>query len=93
MKKTFLLSFLLFISISSAFSQTKIDDLYEEYTMLRMTNEEKPKAIAIGLSLLNRKSELKPKQIANVTYHVARLLEETNMMNRCLFGKIICLRS
>ncbi|RZK83560.1 MAG: hypothetical protein EOO98_17440 [Pedobacter sp.] len=84
MKKTFLLSFLLFISISSAFSQTKIDDLYEEYTMLRMTNDEKPKAIAIGLSLLNRKSELKPKQIANVTYHVARLLEETNMMSKAI---------
>ncbi|MDN3585192.1 hypothetical protein QWY86_00830 [Pedobacter aquatilis] len=85
MKKTHLLCFLLFISISSAFSQNKnIVDLYDDYTTIRMTPDEKPKAIAIGLSLLNRKSELKPKQIANVTYHVARLLEETNMMSKAI---------
>ncbi|WP_316739771.1 hypothetical protein [Pedobacter aquatilis] len=82
MKKTYLLSFLLFITVSSAFSQTKnIEDLYEDYTMLRMTNDEKSKAIAVASDLLKRSSELKEKQIANATYHLGRLYEETNQMN------------
>lgn len=82
MKKTYLLSFLLFIGLSSTIAQSKnIADLYEDYTLLRMTNDEKGKAIIVALDLLKRSSELKEKQIANATYHLGRLYEETNQMN------------
>ncbi len=46
-----------------------------------MTNDEKAKAITVASDLLKRASELKEKQIANATYHLGRLYEETNQMN------------
>lgn len=84
-KKTYILFLLLFAGINSSFSQSKnIVDLYEDYTMIRMEQAKRSEAIAIGLNLLNRKSELKPKQIANITYHMGRLFEESNIMSKAI---------
>lgn len=85
MKKNYLLALLLFIGINSVFAQTKsIEDLYWDYTMVRMVPAKRAEAIDLGLSLLNRKAELKTKQIANVTYHLGRLYEESNQMDKAV---------
>jgi len=82
MKKIYLINLLLLISLSSAFAQSKkIKDLYWDYSMIRMTQTDCPKAIAIAADVLKRSSELNAKQIANVTYHLGRLYEESNQMN------------
>ncbi|GGI22307.1 hypothetical protein GCM10008119_01990 [Pedobacter mendelii] len=49
--------------------------------MIRMTETERPKAIALATDVLKRSSELNAKQIANATYHLGRLYEETKQMN------------
>ena len=85
MKKTYLLSLLLFITITSVFAQAKsIEDLYWDYTMVRMEQPKRAEAIDLSLALLNRKSELKAKQIANLTYHLGRLYEESNQMDKAI---------
>lgn len=85
MKKTYLLSLLLFITITSVFAQAKsIEDLYWDYTMARMEQPKRAEAIDLSLALLNRKSELKAKQIANLTYHLGRLYEESNQMDKAI---------
>ncbi|KQR69874.1 lipopolysaccharide assembly protein LapB [Pedobacter sp. Leaf176] len=82
MKKIFLIHLILLINLTSVFAQSQnIKDLYWDYSMIRMTQTEKPKAIAVTSELLKRSSELNAKQIANATYHLGRLYEETNQMN------------
>lgn len=82
MKRIFLVTLLLFISFTAVFAQNQsIKDLYWDYTTIRMTQTEKPKAIAVTLELLKHSSELNAKQIANATYHLGKLYEETNQMN------------
>jgi len=81
MKKIFF-TLLLFTGFNSVFAQNQsIKDLYWDYTVIRTTQTDKPKAIAIALDVLKRSSELNEKQIANATYHLGRLYEETNQMN------------
>ncbi|MFC4212984.1 tetratricopeptide repeat protein [Pedobacter lithocola] len=81
MKKIFLIHLILLINLTFVFAQSSsIKDLYWDYTMIRMTDTEKPKAIALATDVLKHSSELTPKQIANVTYHLGRLYEETNQM-------------
>jgi len=81
MKKIFF-TLLLFTGFNSVFAQNQsIKDLYWDYTVIRMTQTDKPKAIALTLDVLKRSSELNEKQIANATYHLGRLYEETNQMN------------
>lgn len=58
--------------------------MYWDYTMVRMEPTESVQAINLGLALLNRKAELSPKQIANVTYHLGRLYEEGNQMDKAV---------
>jgi len=82
MKKIFLIHLILLINLTSVFAQSQnVKDLYWDYTSIRMTQTEKPKAIAVTLELLKRSSELNAKQIANATYHLGKLYEETNQMN------------
>ncbi|RNL54727.1 tetratricopeptide repeat protein [Pedobacter jejuensis] len=82
MKKILLIHLILLINLTFVFAQsTNIKDLYWDYTLIRMTDTEKPKAIALATEILKRSSELTPKQIANATYHLGRLYEETNQMN------------
>lgn len=85
MKKILFIALLLFVSFTSAFSQKKsIEDLYLDYSMVRMEQPKRAEAIELGLALLNRKEELKPKQIANVTYHLGRLYEENNQRDKAM---------
>lgn len=85
MKKNYLLTLLLFIGITTVFAQTKsIEDLYWDYTIVRMEQPKRTEAIDLGLALLNRKAELKEKQLANVTYHLGRLYEESNQMAKAV---------
>jgi len=82
MKKIFLITLLFSVCIVSVFAQNQsIKDLYWDYTVIRTTETEKQKAIEIALSLMKRSSELNAKQVANVSYHLGRLYEETNQMN------------
>ncbi|MCZ4225449.1 hypothetical protein [Pedobacter rhodius] len=82
MKKIYLINLFLFVSFASAFAQSQnIKDLYWDYTLIRMAQNDKAKAIAVTSEVLKRSSELKAKQIANATYHLGRLYEETNQMN------------
>ncbi|MFC3562006.1 tetratricopeptide repeat protein [Pedobacter jamesrossensis] len=85
MKKFFFITLLLSVGLTSVFAQQKsIEDLYWDYTMVRMGPAKRTEAIDLGLALLNRKTELKAKQIANVTYHLGRLYEERNQMDKAV---------
>ena len=69
--------FLLIISFSKAYAQKSIEDLYQAYTVIRTTNDNKLPAIELALDVLKRSSELTNTQIANLNFHVGRLYEET----------------
>ncbi|WEK18578.1 MAG: hypothetical protein P0Y49_17450 [Candidatus Pedobacter colombiensis] len=76
MKKLFIIAFLMLLTLQSAFSQTKkIEDLYNEYTLVRNTPNRKATKEK-SLALLERATELNEKQVTNVNYHLARLHEE-----------------
>jgi tetratricopeptide (TPR) repeat protein len=86
MKKIYLLlSISLLIGINSAFAQSKsIKDLYWDYSMVRMEPFQNIQATNLALALLTRKAELNSKQIANVNYHLGRLYEESNQMEKAI---------
>lgn len=82
MKKHFLTLLFLLSATQFAFSQTQdIKDLYWDFLQIRLEVSEKSKAINLAEALIKRSSELNQKQIGSVTYHLARLYEETDQMN------------
>ncbi|RZK67888.1 MAG: tetratricopeptide repeat protein [Pedobacter sp.] len=79
MKKRFLTLLLLLSATQFAFSQTKsIKDLYWDYSQIRMEDTEKTQAINLAEALIKRSPELTKTQLGNVSYHLARLYEETD---------------
>ncbi|WP_316831369.1 tetratricopeptide repeat protein [Pedobacter aquatilis] len=83
MKKICFINLVLFVCFTTSLlaQSQQIKDLYWDYTVIRTTQTERPKAITTTLDVLKRSSELSAKQIANATYHLGRLYEETNQMN------------
>jgi len=76
MKKVLIIAFLMLTALQSAISQTKkIEDLYLDYTQVRNSPNRKA-AKEKALALLDRKTELNAKQLANVNFHLAGLYEE-----------------
>lgn len=81
MRKRFLTLFILLSAYHISFSQTKsIKDVYWDFLQIRMTDTQKPKAIQMAEELIKRADELNQKQLASVTYHLARLYEENDQM-------------
>jgi tetratricopeptide (TPR) repeat protein len=76
MNKVHLVFCLLFISYFSSFAQSKsIKDAYFDFTVNR-SEKGNAKSVETSLALLKRSSELTPKQITNVEYHIGRMYEE-----------------
>jgi len=66
-------------------AQTKsIKDLYWGYLQVRSAPKNKANVINKALELLDRSSELNAKQIANLTYHLGRLYEETGEVDKAV---------
>ena len=84
MKKQIISIILCLFSICS-FAQTKsIKDLYDSFKEYRTYNEDKAGQIAKTLTLLGRSAELTPKQVINVNYHLGRLYEEVNEVDKAI---------
>ncbi|WP_316801790.1 hypothetical protein [Pedobacter nototheniae] len=78
MKKILTFCLLSLLISKLTFSQTSsVKDKYWDYTQIRMVPGEQKEAIAKALDLLNYKTELNEKQIANLSFHLGRLYEET----------------
>ncbi|MCZ4245435.1 hypothetical protein [Pedobacter punctiformis] len=76
MKKIIIYSFFLLLFSNQAFPQTKsVKDMYWDYIQIRMSDSKKQETIAKALELLNHKTELNEKQIANLNYHLGRIYE------------------
>jgi tetratricopeptide (TPR) repeat protein len=76
MKKIFLTLSLLFISYFSSLAQNKsIADAYFDFTVIRSAKGN-AESVETSLALLKRSSELTPKQITNIEYHIGRMYEE-----------------
>ncbi|WP_367867632.1 tetratricopeptide repeat protein [Pedobacter sp. WC2423] len=76
MKKTILLNLLLLFGVSTAFAQKQdIKELYFDYTQSRMNEDQNALTVEKANSLLERSSELNDKQVANVSFHLARIYE------------------
>lgn len=76
MKKTVLLNLFLLLGIGTAFAQKQdIKELYFDYTQSRMNEDENAITVVRASSLLSRSSELNDKQVANVSFHLARIYE------------------
>lgn len=76
MKKTVLFNLFLLLGISTAFAQKQdIKELYFDYTQSRMNEDQHAATVEKASSLLNRSAELNDKQVANVSFHLARIYE------------------
>lgn len=76
MKKTVLFNFFLLLGISTAFAQKQdIKELYFDYTQSRMNEDQNAATVEKASSLLSRSAELNDKQVANVSFHLARIYE------------------
>lgn len=84
MKKRLLLSVILCIGLNSAMAQstTVAADLYFDYTLDRMDESKNDITIKRAEELLKRSSELNDKQIANVSFHLARIYETKNLAEK-----------
>lgn len=84
MKKRLLLSVILCIGLNSAMAQSKTvaADLYFDYTLDRMDESKNDITIKRAEELLKRSSELNDKQIANVSFHLARIYETKNLAEK-----------
>lgn len=84
MKKRLLLSVILCIRLNSAMAQSKTvaADLYFDYTLDRMDESKNDITIKRAEELLKRSSELNDKQIANVSFHLARIYETKNLAEK-----------
>lgn len=71
------LLFLLGINVSMAQKKQDIQDLYMDYTVIRMNDKQAELTIKTALALLERSAELNSKQIANINYHLGRIYETT----------------
>lgn len=76
MKKTVLFNLFLLLGISTAFAQKQdIKELYFDYTQSRMNEDQNAATVEKASSLLDRSAELNDKQVANVSFHLARIYE------------------
>jgi len=85
MKKLLFSILLIVAGTQFGFSQNKsIKDLYWDYSQIRMTDTKRPKAIELAEALIKRSSELTKIQLGNVSYHLARLYEETGETEKAI---------
>lgn len=85
MLKKIILSLLLIVGFKTASAQNQnLKDLYFDYLQIRMETLKSDEAIEKSLALLQRSSELNAKQIANVNYHLGRLYEGEQEMEKAI---------
>lgn len=78
MTKTLTICLFLLLITKLTFSQTStVKEKYWDYTQVRMVPGQQKEAITKALDLLEHKTELNEKQIANISFHLGRLYEET----------------
>lgn len=85
MLKKIILVLVLIAGLKTASAQKQdIKDLYFDYLQIRMETLKSDEAIEKSLTLLERSSELNAKQIANVNYHLGRLYESEEQMEKAI---------
>ena len=84
MKLKLLLSLLILSGLNGAIAQSKvvISDLYLDYTLDRMDEARNDQTIERAEALLKRSSELNNNQIANVSFHLARIYETKKLSEK-----------
>jgi tetratricopeptide (TPR) repeat protein len=85
MFKKILLAIFLMVAFKGLKAQNQnIKDLYFDYLQVRMEVLKSDDAISKAEELLKRSSELNAKQIANVNYHLGRLYEAEEQMEKAI---------